>query len=118
LSGTIPACFALPRPSLDSHVVVSVWWATGGRDPRRLGGQPEMLEDRFHRGWLDDEGDERHVVSAPRTHERETVIGRSRTSDRHGWRECKRIAGAILAMCFAAPAHPCAMMRASNTAQR
>ena len=35
--------------------------------------------------------------------------GRSRTSDRHGWRECRRIAGAIPAMCFAAPAHLTAM---------
>ncbi len=41
--------------------------------------------------------------------------GRSRTSDRHGWRECRRIAGAIPAMCFATPAHLTAMDGRSRT---
>ncbi len=51
-----------------------IGWAACGRYTRRLGGQPEMVENGLDRGRLGDEGDEFHGVSTIWTHEREARI--------------------------------------------
>ena len=44
--------------------------------------------------------------------------GRSRTSDLQGWRKCKRIVGNNPCLCFATPAHPCAMAALAHLTSR
>ncbi len=66
-----------------------IGWAARGRYTRRLGGQPEMVENGPDRGRLGDEGDEFHGVPTIWTH---CCISDYFTGNFQNYLACKKVA--------------------------